>query len=104
MESVDCLIAGAGGVALAIARALALAARAVLVVEEAACIGTGISSRNSEVIHAGIYYEARSLKARLCVSGRDQLYRYCEARNIGHKRIGKMIVASSSDQVPKLER
>src|SRR5262245_31533967 len=104
MESVECLIAGAGVVGLAVARALAIAGREVLVVEEAACVGTGISSRNSEVIHAGIYYEPGSLKARLCVSGRDQLYRYCEERNIGHKRIGKMIVASSSDQVPRLER
>ncbi len=104
MECVDCLITGAGVVGLAVARALALAGREVLVVEEAAGIGTGTSSRNSEVIHAGIYYEPGSLKAQLCVKGRDQLYRYCEERDIGHRRAGKMIVASSNDQVPKLER
>src|SRR5262245_50923413 len=104
MESVDCLIAGAGVVGLAVARALALAGREVLIVEEAADIGTGTSSRNSEVIHAGIYYEPGSLKARLCVSGRDRLYRYCEERGIGYERVGKMIVASSGDQVSKLQR
>ncbi len=103
MDCVDCLVVGAGVIGLAVARALALADREVLVVDEAGGIGTGISSRNSEVIHAGIYYAPGSLKSQLCQSGRGQLYRYCEARNIGHKRMGKLIVATSTDQVPKLQ-
>ncbi|MDB5966674.1 MAG: NAD(P)/FAD-dependent oxidoreductase [Polaromonas sp.] len=103
MDQVDCVVVGAGVVGLAVARALALQGREVLVLEAAAGIGTGISSRNSEVIHAGIYYPAGSLKARLCVEGRDLLYAYCAERGIGHQRCGKLIVATSTAQVAQLQ-
>ena len=102
MDQVDCVVIGAGVVGLAVARALALQGREVMVLEAADAIGTGTSSRNSEVIHAGIYYPAGSLKARLCVQGRAMLYDYCEARGIGHLRCGKLIVATSEAQVPQL--
>ena len=102
-DCVDCLVVGAGVVGLAVARALALAGREVLVLEAAEGIGTGISSRNSEVIHAGIYYPAGSLKARLCVRGKEMLYAYCEARGIGHQRCGKLLVATSEAQVAQLQ-
>ena len=103
IDSVDCVVIGAGVVGLAVARALALRGREVLVLEGADAIGTGTSSRNSEVIHAGIYYPKGSLKARLCVEGRDMLYAYCESRGIPHRRCGKLIVATSDDQVKALE-
>ena len=102
MEHVDCVVVGAGVVGLAVARALALAGREVLVFEATDAIGTGISSRNSEVIHAGLYYAAGSLKARLCVTGNKLLHAYCEAHGVAHKRCGKMIVASSADQLSQL--
>jgi L-2-hydroxyglutarate oxidase LhgO len=102
MEQVDCVVIGAGVVGLAVARALALAGREVVVLEAAHAIGTGTSSRNSEVIHAGIYYAAGSLKARLCVEGRHLLYAFCAERGIGHKRCGKLIVATDESQVPLL--
>ena len=102
MDRVDCTIIGAGVVGLAVARALALAGREVLVVEAAGGIGTETSSRNSEVIHAGIYYPHNSLKALLCVSGHDRLYAYASERAIGHERLGKLIVAASDDQLAKL--
>ena len=82
MDQVECVVIGAGVVGLAVARALALAGREVMVLEAAPAIGTGISSRNSEAIHAGIYYAAGSLKARLCVRGKGQLYDYCGERSI----------------------
>jgi L-2-hydroxyglutarate oxidase LhgO len=104
VDKVDCTVIGAGVIGLAIARALALAGREVLVVEAAASIGTGTSSRNSEVIHAGIYYPQGSLKARLCVSGRDRLYAYAQERGIAHERLGKLIVATSDDQLAKLRQ
>jgi len=85
---IDCIVIGAGVVGLAIARALALSGREVMVVEAAEGIGTGTSSRNSEVIHAGIYYPAGSLKAKLCVQGRHMLYAYCAEKGVAHKRIG----------------
>jgi L-2-hydroxyglutarate oxidase LhgO len=94
-ERIDCVVAGAGVVGLAVARRLALAGREVVVVEVADAIGTEISSRNSEVIHAGIYYPTGSLKARLCVAGKEALYAYCAARGIAHKRLGKLIVATN---------
>ena len=97
MEHVEAVVVGAGVVGLAIARRLALAGREVIVLESADAIGTGSSSRNSEVIHAGIYYPAGSLKARLCVAGRDALYAYCESRGIAHRRTGKLIVALADD-------
>ena len=98
----DCVVVGAGVVGLAVARALALAGREVLVLEAADAIGTGISSRNSEVIHAGIYYPPGSLKARLCVQGKAMLFAYCAARGIGHQRCGKLIVAHSAAQLTRL--
>ena len=102
VDKVDCVVVGAGVVGLAVARALALQGREVLVLEAADAIGTGTSSRNSEVIHAGIYYAQGSLKARLCVEGRKQLYRYCAQRNVAHQRCGKLVVATSTDQLPAL--
>ena len=102
VETVEAVIVGAGVVGLAIARRLACAGREVLVLEAAETIGTGISSRNSEVVHAGIYYPKDSLKARLCVAGRRALYRYCASRGIGHARLGKLIVATGPDELPLL--
>ncbi len=90
-------------VGLAVARALALQGREVMVLEAADGIGTGTSSRNSEVIHAGIYYPQGSLKARLCVQGKQLLYDYCAERGIGHSRCGKLIVATSPPQVAQLQ-
>lgn len=104
MEQVDCVVVGAGVVGLAVARALALQGREVLVLEAASAIGTGTSSRNSEVIHAGLYYPEGSQKARWCVRGRQLLYAYCEARAIPHRRCGKLIVATSQDQLPALQK
>ena len=101
---VDCIVAGAGAVGLAVARALAEAGREVFVLEHASAIGTGTSSRNSEVIHAGIYYPTGSLKARLCVAGKVTLYRYLAERDIPHRRVGKLIVATAEAEVPVLER
>lgn len=103
VERVECVVVGAGVVGLAVARALALSGREVWVLEAAYGIGTGISSRNSEVIHAGIYYPAGSLKARFCVEGKQRLYAYCAERGIPHSRMGKLIVASDADEVPVLE-
>jgi len=100
---IDCIVIGAGVVGLAVARELAQAGREVLVAEAAEAFGTGTSSRNSEVIHAGIYYPAGSLKARLCVQGRQMLYEYCAARGISHRRTGKLIVATDPGQAPQLE-
>ncbi|MSO92986.1 MAG: NAD(P)/FAD-dependent oxidoreductase [Rhodospirillales bacterium] len=102
VETVECIVVGAGAVGLAVARALALAGREVLVVEAAEGIGTGMSSRNSEVIHAGIYYPAGSLKAELCVRGKHLLYDYCREHGVPHKRIGKLIVATDDGQLGKL--
>ena len=103
MEQVECVVIGAGVVGLAVARALALSGREVMVLESAPAIGTGISSRNSEVIHAGIYYAPGSLKARLCVQGRGLLYDYCTARGIGFARCGKLLVATHETQLPQLQ-
>jgi L-2-hydroxyglutarate oxidase LhgO len=102
MERVDTIVIGAGVVGLAAARALALAGREVLVLETADAFGTETSARNSEVIHAGIYYPPGSLKARLCVEGRAKLYAFCEARHVAHKRLGKLIVATEPGQEAKL--
>jgi L-2-hydroxyglutarate oxidase LhgO len=103
LDQVDCVVIGAGVVGLAVARALALQGREVMVLEAASAIGTGTSSRNSEVIHAGIYYSQGSLKARLCVQGRQMLYDYCEARGIAYRRCGKLIVATSQAQLAQLQ-
>ncbi|MEJ1159312.1 NAD(P)/FAD-dependent oxidoreductase [Prosthecomicrobium sp. N25] len=102
MERVDCVVAGAGVVGLAVARALAEAGREVIVLEKADAIGTGTSSRNSEVIHAGIYYPQGSLMARLCVEGRAKLYAYLEARGLPHRRCGKLIVATTEAEAATL--
>jgi L-2-hydroxyglutarate oxidase LhgO len=104
MDTVDAVVIGAGVVGLAVARALAHRGRETLILEARDQFGTGTSSRNSEVIHAGIYYPPGSLKARLCVRGRDLLYSYCERYGIGHQRCGKLIVATSERQLPELER
>ena len=101
-ETVECAVIGAGAIGLAAARALALRGREVVVLEAADTIGSGTSSRNSEVIHAGIYYPRDSLKARLCVAGRRMLYRYCETHGIAHTRCGKLIVATDDAQLPAL--
>jgi L-2-hydroxyglutarate oxidase LhgO len=98
MDKVECIVAGAGVVGLAVARALALAGREVLVLEAAEGIGTETSSRNSEVIHAGIYYPAGSLMARFCVAGRRALYAYCAERGVPHRNCGKLIVATSEEE------
>jgi len=104
MEKIDCVVIGAGVVGLACARALALAGREVIVLEAAGSIGTETSSRNSEVIHAGIYYPPGSQKAQLCVEGRQLLYRYCEARGVAHRRCGKLIVATGPKQLGTLDK
>lgn len=102
-EQVGCIVIGAGVVGLAVARALALQGREVLVLEQSEAIGTGTSSRNSEVVHAGIYYPKDSLKARLCVQGKEMLYAYCQERGVGVQRCGKLIVATAAEQLPQLE-
>ena len=104
VEHVDSVVVGAGCIGLAVARRLARAGREVILLEKLDTIGTGISSRNSEVIHAGIYYTKDSLKARLCLQGRNMLYDYCATHGVEHRRIGKMIVATQDDEVPTLEK
>ena len=104
MEQVDAVVIGAGVVGLAVGRALAQQGLETVVLEAANAIGTGTSSRNSEVIHAGLYYPTGSLKARLCVQGRERLYAYCESHAVEHRRCGKLIVASGAAQREKLDR
>jgi L-2-hydroxyglutarate oxidase LhgO len=104
MERVECMVIGAGVVGLALARQLALSGREVVVLESEDRIGTGISSRNSEVIHAGIYYPAGSAKARCCVAGNRALYAYCQSRDVAHRRCGKLIVATDASQVEALHQ
>jgi len=101
-DQLDCVIVGAGVIGLAIARSLALAGREVIVLEAESEIGMHTSSRNSEVIHAGLYYPEGSLKATLCVKGRTLLYDYCERHHVPYKRIGKLIVASHKAEKDKL--
>jgi L-2-hydroxyglutarate oxidase LhgO len=100
---IDLVVVGAGVVGLAIAHACVQAGRAVWVLESAERAGEGISSRNSGVIHAGLYYAPGSLKARLCVRGRDLLYDFCARRGIPHQRCGKFVVANDTEEVPELE-
>ena len=102
-ETVDTLIIGAGVIGLAIARRVAMAGHEVVVLEATEAIGTGISSRNSEVIHAGIYYPEESLKARLCVPGNKALYGFLDSHGIPFKRLGKLIVATDDDEMPALD-
>lgn len=104
MEKVDCVVIGAGVVGLSIARSLAEAGREVLILEAESAIGTHTSARNSEVIHAGISYEAGSLKGRLCLMGKEALYAYCRERGIGHQRIGKLIVATQESEKDDLAK
>ena len=101
-EHVDALIIGAGVIGLTIARALALCGYEVAIVEAERRIGSGVSSRNSEVIHAGLYYEAGSLKAQLCVRGNALLYAYCAERVVPHARCGKLIVATRHEDHTRL--
>jgi L-2-hydroxyglutarate oxidase LhgO len=103
VDRVDAVVVGAGLIGLAVARALALAGREVVILEAEDAIGTHTSSRNSEVIHAGIYYPKGSLKARACVAGRERLYAYCAERGVPHRRCGKLIVAADAAQLPELE-
>ncbi|WP_454915419.1 NAD(P)/FAD-dependent oxidoreductase [Xanthobacter sediminis] len=104
MDRVDAIVVGAGVVGLAVARALARAGREVIVLEAEGAIGTVTSARNSEVIHAGIYYAPGSLKARLCVEGRHALYDYCAAHGVGVSRLGKLIVAANDGEVAYLQK
>lgn len=94
-DSVECIVVGAGAIGLAVARAFALKGREVVVLESADDIGTGISARSSEVIHAGLYYPKNSLKADLCTRGRRLLDEYCSDRGIGHQTTGKLVVATT---------
>ena len=103
MDRIECVIIGAGVVGLAIARRLAMAGREVVVLEAAEGIGTVTSSRNSEVIHAGIYYKAGSRMARMCVAGKWALYRYCADHGVPHRNCGKLIVATSAKDTERLQ-
>lgn len=104
MDEVECLVVGAGVIGLAVARALAFAGREVVVLERAWTIGFETSSRNSEVIHSGLYYPAGSLKATSCVAGRRRLYAYCREHGVAHARLGKLIVAADEGELPALEK
>lgn len=100
---VETIVIGAGAVGLACARALAMRGQEVLVLEQHDIIGSETSSRNSEVIHAGIYYPPGSLRAKLCVDGKHRLYRFCEENGVAHRRITKLLVATAESQLPKLK-
>src|SRR5690242_7550664 len=101
-QHVEAVVVGAGVIGLAVARALASEGPQVVVLEEQPQIGTQTSSRSSEVIHSGINYEPKSLKATLCVQGRTRLYEYCEGNNIRHEKVGKFVVATSDEEIGKL--
>ena len=102
MDAVDTIVVGAGVVGLAVARAIALSGRSVLVIEKEGAIGQGASSRNSEVVHGGLYYATGSLKAQLCVRGKEMLYAYCAERGLPIAACGKLIVATDDSQLSKL--
>jgi L-2-hydroxyglutarate oxidase LhgO len=104
METADAVVIGAGVVGLAVARALALAGREVIVLEAETSFGTITSARNSEVIHAGIYYPPGSLRAALCVRGKALLYDYCASHGVAHRRCGKLVVAADAIELPALDR
>jgi L-2-hydroxyglutarate oxidase LhgO len=103
-ERIDCAVIGGGVVGLAIGRNLAMSGREVVVLEAEEHFGTHTSSRNSEVMHAGIYYSTGSLKAKLCYAGRNALYRYCAEHAVNHRRIGKVIVACDESELSGLEK
>lgn len=102
-DFVECAVIGAGVVGLAVASALARSGREVVIIEQEEVFGSGTSSRNSEVIHAGIYYPPGSLKARLCIAGKHKLYEFCRRRAVAHRKCGKLIVATSDAQIAELE-
>ena len=102
MDQVDAIVIGAGAVGLAVARALAQAGRETIVAEAQTAIGQGVSSRNSEVIHAGLYYAPGSLKAQLCVRGKELLYAMCASHGVGHRNCGKLVVANSDAEAASL--
>ena len=102
MDEVECVVVGAGVVGLAVARALAMAGREVVILEAESAFGTGISSRNSEVIHAGIYYPPGSRRAELCVRGKALLYDFCARHGVAHRRLGKLIVATEPAELAQL--
>lgn len=102
MDQVDALVVGAGAVGLAVARGLAQAGMETVVAEAQTAIGQGVSSRNSEVIHAGLYYPPGSLKARLCVRGKELLYQLCASHGVGHRNCGKLVVANSEAEAVAL--
>jgi|SRR5271155_5609078 len=104
MESVGCLVVGAGVVGLAVTRALARAGREVIVVESGSGIGEGVSSRNSEVIHAGIYYPTGLNKTQLCVDGKAMLYAFCREFGVPHRQCGKLLVAVNEGEVRQARR
>ena len=104
MDEVEAVVIGAGVIGLAAARALALAGREVIVLERAYTIGFETSSRNSEVIHGGLYYPQGSLKARSCVEGRARLYAYCREHGVPYAMLGKLIVATSDEEIPGVEK
>ena len=104
MEQADAVVIGAGVVGLAVARALALAGREVIVLEAEDAFGTGTSARNSEVIHAGIYYPTGSLRAQLCVRGKALLYEHCQRHHVPHQRCGKLIVATQASELAALDK
>src|SRR5215216_143380 len=104
VDEVEAVVIGAGVIGLAAARALALAGHEVIVLERAYTIGFETSSRNSEVIHGGLYYPAGSLKARSCVEGRERLYAYCREHGVPHSQLGKLIVATSEEEIPGVEK
>jgi len=102
VEHIQCIVIGAGVIGLAVARSMARSGKEVLVLEAAQAVGTGVSSRNSEVMHAGLYYRPGSLKAQFCTPGQSALYTFCERHGVAHKRLGKLVVITRQTQQPAL--